>query len=163
LVADALGLRPEERWRTVAAARFLDLGHVTIPDSIVTKPGRLTARQRALIHRHPAEGARLLRLAPGMADVAAIVADHHERLDGTGYPQGKVGGEIGIEARIVAACDAWAAMLADRAHRKALTPAQARTELERAAGGGLDSDVVDALIALHCDGLIGAATVAAAV
>ncbi|HLJ02770.1 MAG TPA: diguanylate cyclase, partial [Solirubrobacteraceae bacterium] len=81
-VADALGLSAERRWLTVAAARLLDVGNVTIPDAIIAKRGRLTSREQVFVRRHPVEGARLLRLAPGMGEVAAIVADHHERLDG---------------------------------------------------------------------------------
>jgi len=162
-VADALGLSAERRWLTVAAARLLDVGNVTIPDAIIAKRGRLTSREQVFVRRHPVEGARLLRLAPGMGEVAAIVADHHERLDGSGYPEGKTGDAIAIEARIVAVCDTWVAMLSHRAHRTAFVLSEARKRLERAAGRELDPEVVQALLALQDSDLAQLAATAVAV
>src|SRR5437764_1264018 len=77
-----------------------------------------------------------------------IVGDHHERPDGRGYPQGKTGEAISVEARIITAVDAWTAMLADRPYRAALTHEQARIQLVSGRGSHFDEQVADALLAL---------------
>jgi two-component system, cell cycle response regulator len=90
-----------------------------------------------------------------MLEVAEAVRQHHERIDGRGYPLGLSGSEIRVEARIVAVCDSWAAMLADRPYHTALTPEQGRAELLRCRGAQFDAGVVDAFLELERSGRIG--------
>lgn len=148
LLADALGLDDAARWRCVAAARFHDVGKVTVPNAILAKAGRLDEEEWGRVREHPAQGARLVELATTLVDVAPVIAEHHERPDGRGFPNGKIGGEIAIEARIVAVCDAWAAMRADRPYRTALSADEARAELLAGSGTQFDSGVVGAFLGL---------------
>lgn len=98
------------------------------------------------MRRHPEVGARILEHA-GMCDIAAWVRAHHERVDGAGYPAGLVGGEIPLEARIMAVADAYEAMIADRPYRDAMSDLEARDELVRCSGSQFDRAVVDAFLA----------------
>jgi two-component system, cell cycle response regulator len=148
MLADALGLDEDQRWRCVAAARFHDVGKITVPDRVLMKAERLNADEWRRVREHPNQGARLVGLAASMADVAPVIAEHHERPDGRGFPEGKIGAEIRVEARVVAVCDAWAAMLADRPYRDALSPDEARAELLTGSGTQFDSAVVAAFLAL---------------
>jgi hypothetical protein len=152
LVCDQLGLSAGERWRATAAARMHDIGKLVVPREILAKPEALDPSDWDLVRRHPDVGADILALAPGLRDVAEVVRQHHERFDGSGYPAGLAGEQICMEARIVAACDTWVAMCADRPYRPALGHAEARAELRRVAGHQLDPQVVDALLALVATG-----------
>jgi HD-GYP domain-containing protein (c-di-GMP phosphodiesterase class II) len=90
----------------------------------------------------------MLSVAPAMGDVAAIVRASHERIDGTGYPDGLSGDEVPVEARIVAAADAYSAMTSERAYRRAVSHEGALAELRRCSGTQLDPVVVEALAAV---------------
>jgi HD-GYP domain-containing protein (c-di-GMP phosphodiesterase class II) len=97
----------------------------------------------------------MVSVVPGLLDVAETIRQHHERIDGRGYPMGLAGAEIRMEARIVAVCDSWAAMLADRPYHTALRPAEACEELRAGRGGQFDQDVVDVFLSLHRRELLG--------
>jgi putative nucleotidyltransferase with HDIG domain len=133
--------------RCVLAGTLHDIGKITVPEAILRKPGSLSEAEWQIMRTHPDQGARLLRLDPGLDDVARIVRQHHEQYDGSGYPDGRAGADITIEARIVCVCDAWAAMRVDRSYRLALGFAEARDEVRRASGSQFDPDVVDAFLA----------------
>ena len=121
-----------------------DLGKIGIPDAILLKPGPLTAGERAVIQRHPGLGERIVARVPHLAGLArAVVAAHHERWDGMGYPDGLAGGRIPLAARIFALADAWDAMTNDRPYRAALPSEVAVRELERGRGGQFDPELVD--------------------
>jgi HD-GYP domain-containing protein (c-di-GMP phosphodiesterase class II) len=123
-----------------------DIGKVALPESVLAKPGPLSGPEWAAVRTHSEIGEALAREGSFFAGVADIVRHHHERLDGTGYPDGLRGAEIPIEARIVAACDAYAAMTAERPYQASRTQDEAVAELRRSAGTHLDPDVVAALI-----------------
>lgn len=144
LVADRFGLAPEERLRCVVAARLHDIGKLEIPVELLTKPGPLTRDEWAVIYTHPERGARMLREIPGYEQVARAVAEHHERHGGFGYPSGKHGDEICLEARIISVCAAWSAIRSDRHHRLARSMNKALAELRIGAGAQFDPDVVEA-------------------
>jgi len=114
----------------------------------LAKPGPLDADEWALMQTHPVVGDRIVHGIPALRHAAAAVRHHHERYDGTGYPDRLAGTAIPIEARIIAAVDAYAAMTADRPYSAARTPEDAATELRRCAGTQLDRRVVTALLAL---------------
>jgi HD-GYP domain-containing protein (c-di-GMP phosphodiesterase class II) len=146
-VADALGLDRWQRRRTEYAARLHDVGKIAVPKDIINKPGPLDPDEWKLMRRHTVEGERMLgRVGGALREVGAIIRGSHERWDGRGYPDGLVGAEIPIEARIVACCDAYDAMTTDRAYRAALPVDVAVTELMRGAGTQFDPVVAATLV-----------------
>jgi diguanylate cyclase (GGDEF)-like protein len=146
-VAKRLGLDEQECARVRHAAELHDIGKVAIPDSIVMKPGPLDDEEWAFVRRHTIIGERILGAAPSLAPVGELVRSSHERYDGRGYPDGLAGEEIPLGARIVAACDAFDAMLSDRPYSPPLSIDEARAELHRCSGTQFDPDVVSALVA----------------
>jgi diguanylate cyclase (GGDEF)-like protein/PAS domain S-box-containing protein len=150
--AERLGLAPELVLRTRMGGFLHDVGKIAIPDRILTKPGPLDAEEWATMQTHTTIGRDLVLSTPGLAEAAAVVAHHHERWDGSGYPAGLVGEEIPLDARIVAAVDAWCAMTEDRVYRAGLPREEALAELRRSAGSHLDATVVAVLTALILDG-----------
>ena len=125
-----------------------DVGKVAIPQRILEKPGALDASEWEVMRTHPSIGEEIVRGVAALREAAAAVRHHHERYGGDGYPDGLAGTAIPIEARIVAAADAFSAMTVDRVYSKARTPAGAAIELRRSAGAHLDPAVVEALLAV---------------
>jgi diguanylate cyclase (GGDEF)-like protein len=156
LVAHSLGHDEQTVCRTELAGRLHDVGKILVPQDIWRKPAALSADEFELVRQHPDHGYRLLSVVPDLADVAEIIRQHHERTDGRGYPLGLAGEQIRVEARIVAVCDSWAAMIADRPYQAALSHQAACAELSRARGSQLDPAAVDAFLALYHGGQIGA-------
>src|SRR5262249_3508158 len=124
-----------------------DIGKLAIPEGILEKRGPLTAEESEFIRQHTVIGERILDAAPSLAGCAKIVRSSHENWDGTGYPDGLVGDEIPLEARIIAVCDAFQAMTTTRPYRGARAPEEAIAELRRCSGTQFDPDVVRAVIA----------------
>jgi HD-GYP domain-containing protein (c-di-GMP phosphodiesterase class II) len=146
-VCDEMGVPPRTRQQAELAALLHDVGKIAIPNEIITKPGKLTPEERELIETHTVEGQRLLhRVGGALSEIGDIVRACHERWDGKGYPDGTVGEEAPLVARIVACCDAFNAMTTDRSYRKALPLPVAIEELERNSGTQFDPAVVTALI-----------------
>jgi len=127
-------------------AVFHDIGKVRVPEAILNKPGPLTESEQAIMKRHPEVGEHILRPIQSLEAILPIVRHHHERWDGTGYPDGLAGSAIPLGARIVAVCDAYRAMSEDRPYRRALTEKDARRELEQGVGSHFDADCVAALL-----------------
>jgi diguanylate cyclase (GGDEF)-like protein len=146
-VARRLGLDAELVERICHAAELHDVGKVAIPDAILTKPGPLTAEETAFMRRHTLIGERIVSAAPALAPVARLVRSSHERWDGAGYPDGLAGEDIPLGARIVAVCDAFDAIVSDRAYRPRRTAAEALAELQRCAGTQFDPAIVAAFAA----------------
>jgi two-component system cell cycle response regulator len=130
-LANELGLDDFAQRRCALAARLHDVGKVAVPMHILTKTERLTPEDWRFIRDHPAQGELLVSAAPGMRDVAEIVGQHHERLDGTGYPKGLQGNEIRIEAQILSVCDTFASMRAARPYRPGLSEEESRAPFGR--------------------------------
>jgi HD-GYP domain-containing protein (c-di-GMP phosphodiesterase class II) len=146
-VAERLGLTQAACEELVLAARFHDVGKVAVPEKVLRKPGPLDEDEWELMACHVEWGAELLRHLPDCASIARVVRHHHERYDGTGYPDGLKGTDIPLASRIISVCDAYGAMLSDRPYRRALDPARARDELRRGAGKQFDPGAVDAILA----------------
>jgi diguanylate cyclase (GGDEF)-like protein/PAS domain S-box-containing protein len=146
-VAERLGLPEDERAPLLQAASLHDAGKIAIPDEIVHKPGPLDDDERAFVRRHPVIGERILSAAPALSRAAKLVRSSHEAFDGSGYPDGLAGHEIPLGARIIAACDAYSAMVSDR-RSQALDGESARVELLRRATTQFDPEVVGALCAV---------------
>ena len=142
-IARELGFAAPQVERVRAAGILHDIGKLGIADAILHKPGRLDDEEWVEIERHPELGSRILEHA-NLRDISAWVLHHHERVDGSGYPQALVGAAIPLEARILAVADAYEAMTADRPYRAALPLRVAREELRRGAGSQFDRDVVAA-------------------
>ncbi len=145
-VATELGLSDEEQRTVRYAALSHDLGKIGVPTEILNKGGPLDAREWQVMRRHTVLGAELLAEISFFADVHPLVRSHHERWDGSGYPDGLRETQIPLGARILAACDAYNAMTTDRPYRAAMTDSDARAELRRSAGTQFDEAVVDALL-----------------
>ena len=142
-ITHRLGLDREQIELTRLAASLHDLGKLAIPEEILQKPGPLSDPERLVLQRHPEIGHRMLE-SLGVDPVAEWVLHHHERWDGTGYPDRLRGEEIPLGARIIFVADAYDAMTSDRAYRGRLTPREAIEELERCSGTQFDPEIVAA-------------------
>ena len=125
-----------------------DIGKINVPRPILNKPGKLTDCEFALVKRHPGDGAAMV-LSLGDADLTTIVRHHHERMDGTGYPDGLAGDDIPIGARVIAVADTFDAITSTRAYRKPRTHKQAIEILQREAGDQLDAVAVAAFVSYY--------------
>ena len=143
-MARRLELPDEEVELTRLAASLHDLGKLAIPEEILRKPGPLTEPERMVLERHPQIGFRMLE-SLGVDPVAEWVLHHHERWDGSGYPDGLPGERIPLGARIIFVADAYDAMTSERVYRRRVLPEQAVAELQRCAGTQFDPEIVDAL------------------
>jgi putative nucleotidyltransferase with HDIG domain len=141
-IGRALGLSLRERDALWIGARMHDIGKVGVRKSILEKSGPLTRRERAAMERHPVHGEEIARRLGAPQEARLIVRHHHERWDGTGYPDGLRGEAIPLLARIVAVADAYDAVTHDRPYRTHLPHAAAMRELERRAGTQFDPHIV---------------------
>jgi diguanylate cyclase (GGDEF)-like protein/putative nucleotidyltransferase with HDIG domain len=146
-IARELGLGGEVVERVRFGGIVHDVGKIGIPDSVLRKPGWLSDEDWIEMRRHPEIGARILRGA-NLDDIGEWVLAHHERPDGQGYPNGKSGTDIPLEARILAVADAYEAMTSDRVYRPAMSVHAAREELRACAGTQFDDHVVEAFLSL---------------
>lgn len=147
-IALEMGLGEDQVAGIRMAAIIHDLGKVAVPSEILTKPGRLTRLEFDIMKMHPQVGFDILSKLTFPWPVADVALQHHERLDGTGYPNGLVGDEIRLEARIVAVADVVEAMASHRPYRPSLGITRALEEISRQKGSRYDPDVVDACTAL---------------
>jgi HD-GYP domain-containing protein (c-di-GMP phosphodiesterase class II) len=145
-VGEELGLAPA-RLRALAVGGLLhDVGKLSVPDAILKKPGTLADDEFAVIRRHPDWGHELVgRVAAYPEAVRSLVRDHHERLDGSGYPRGLVRDEISLDTRILAVCDVFDALVSDRVYRDAWTADRALSLLRSESGSSFDPICVEAL------------------
>ena len=143
-VGRELGMEPEALDEVARAAELHDLGKIAIPDEILNKNGPLDESEWAFMRRHTIIGERILLAAPALRPVARLVRASHERYDGSGYPDGLVGEQIPLGARVVAVCDAFDAMLSDRPYREQLDETEALDQLIRCSGRQFDPVVVEA-------------------
>jgi two-component system cell cycle response regulator len=138
---------PQEHMEAVRQTGLLhDVGKVAIPDEILSKPGPLDESEWAFMKRHTVIGERIISAAPALAVVARLVRSTHERYDGGGYPDGLVGHDIPLIARIVAVCDAYDAMVTKRAYRAARDSSEGIAELRHCSGTQFDPEAVEAFV-----------------
>ena len=152
LVGRELRLDREAMKRLELGALFHDIGKIGIPSEILQKPGPLTDEEFEIVKEHPELGEKILAPIERLSEVRPIVRACHERWDGLGYPDGKSGLDIPIEARIVLVCDAFHAMVTDRPYRARLSDGEAMARLAESAGTQFDPDVVETFARLHRDG-----------
>ena len=140
--AEAAGLDETDRDTLLQAAALLDLGELAIPRAVLGKPGRLTEAEYDLVKTHAESGANILKMMAGCEPVADAVLHHHERFDGSGYPEGLAGQQIPLAARVLAIIDSYVALTNDRPHRRAISPQDALGEIQRNAGSLYDPTLV---------------------
>lgn len=145
-IASTLGLPKEQRFGIHLGALVHDIGKIAIPSQILSKPGKLNAAEMSLIKMHPTLGAEIFSDVDLPWPIVDIIGQHHERLDGSGYPNGLIGLSICLEARIVAVADTFDAMASDRPYRHAPGKKAAIEVLKRGQGTQFDGDVVDAFL-----------------
>ena len=147
-IAQRLGLSSDRRDAVHFASLLHDIGKIKIPAEYLSKPGQLSAMEVAMIETHAQASRELLLGIDFPWPLAEIVGQHHERLDGSGYPDGKCGDEISCEARIIAVADVVEAMTSFRPYRHALGIQAALAEIKEQRGRKFDADAVDAACAL---------------
>jgi diguanylate cyclase (GGDEF)-like protein len=141
-VGRSFGLGPDELEELRAGAELHDIGKIAIPDSILFKPGPLDPEEMSFMRRHTLIGARIVAAVPSLAQLGPMIRSSHEFWNGAGYPDRLRGEEIPLAARIIAVCDAYAAMLEDRPYRAGFRPDEALAELERCSATQFDPAVV---------------------
>jgi putative nucleotidyltransferase with HDIG domain len=147
-LADEMGLPPQQVENIRRGALLHDIGKVFVSERILRKSDELTDEEFESVRKHSALGAGVLSEVQALKDVARIVRHHHERFDGSGYPDGLADDRIPLGARVVAVVDAFGAMTTDRPYRKAMSVEEAVAELERHAGDQFDPRVVEAFLRL---------------
>ncbi|MBN2676773.1 MAG: HD-GYP domain-containing protein [Anaerolineaceae bacterium] len=147
-IARKLGVSRLELEQKRRGALLHDIGKMAVPDAILLKPGKLTKAEWQVIHQHPQQAVRMLENIPYLKSALAIPHSHHERWDGSGYPQGLKGETIPFAARIFAVVDVWDALTSDRPYRKAWSDRKARTYLKDKSGVLFDPQVVDVFLEL---------------
>jgi HD-GYP domain-containing protein (c-di-GMP phosphodiesterase class II) len=140
----------------VLAAQMHDVGKIGLPHHILTKPGALTEDEWAHIRQHPGKGFDILTRMRNMEGIAVVIRHHHERFDGSGYPDGAKGEEIPLDARIISVADTFDALTSERPYRPAMTVDAAIQELRGVAGTQLDPQLVELVVRLIESGTLGA-------
>ena len=144
LLGRELGLARREMEDLWLAATLHDVGKIFVRDEILGKPAPLDAAEQQVMRRHPVDGAEILAGVHDLRRVLGGIRSHHERVDGSGYPDGLAGGEIPLAARIIAVADTYDAMTVSRPYREALPPERAAAEIAAGAGTQFDPEVVAA-------------------
>ena len=148
VIAKALGIPPRQVERIAVAALLHDVGKIhEIFEHILSKPGRLTPEERAIMELHPIKSVELVEKVSDLADVLPAIRHHHENWDGTGYPAKLAGRDIPLGSRIIMFADTIDAMTSDRPYRTALGEAEVRAELARMTGKQFDPYICDVLLA----------------
>ena len=143
-IARRMGLSEHEQELINVCGLVHDIGKIGLQAGLLEKPGALTLEERRQMEQHSTIGERILRNVDDYSEIAAIVRHHHERVDGNGYPDGLVGDEIPLLARIISVADAYNAMTSDRPYRDAMPSRVARLRLAQAVESQFDTAVVAA-------------------
>jgi HD-GYP domain-containing protein (c-di-GMP phosphodiesterase class II) len=147
-LANAIGLSAPERFLLSIAAWFHDIGTLATPAYILRKPSVLAEDEMEEIRIHPVRGAEIFGRSPDLAAVALAIRHHHERVDGSGYPDGLCGEAIPLFSRMILVAETYEAMTHNRPYRRALSPAEAVRRLREGAGTQFDPGLVERFVAL---------------
>lgn len=154
-LANSLCVPPELVDDYRRGALLHDIGKMGVPDSILLKPGQLTAEERETMSQHPTHAYNVIKAIPFLADSIDIPYCHHERWDGTGYPRGLAGRGIPLAARLFAVVDVWDALRSDRPYRKALGAEESAALIAAGAGNQFDPDIVATFLDLRRAEIVG--------
>jgi len=150
-LAERLGLSPKKVENLKIAAILHDIGKIGIDESILNKPGRLTEEEFEKIKQHPEIGVKIIKDIDFLKDASEIILSHHERYDGTGYPEGRKHKDIILEAQILSIADVFDALTSERPYRNAMTVEEALDIIEKGKGIQFDSKLADAFIKMVKD------------
>ena len=145
-LASQLGMDSDEISLAYMVGIMHDVGKIKTPEAILSKPGKLTPEEYDIMKRHPAEGADMLTTVAGVEPIVGIMRHHHERWDGTGYPDGLAGRDIPLFSRMLAVCDSFDAMTTHRCYRSPVAPGLSLAEIRRCAGSQFDPVIAEAFI-----------------
>ncbi|MGD2278959.1 MAG: HD domain-containing protein [Candidatus Omnitrophota bacterium] len=145
-LAKKIGMKRKAIERLKIASYLHDIGKLAISDKILNKHGPLTAKEFEKIKTHPLKGVEMIRPLYFLRDIVAIIQSHHENYDGTGYPHGKKGKNIPVEARVLSIADVYEALTSDRPYRKAFSKKQAIAIIEEEKGRKFDPDLTDSFL-----------------
>lgn len=148
MIARRMGLSEEECRKVYFAGLLHDIGKIGIPNSILDKKQRLTDEEYAAIKRHSSLGSEILKNMRAVPELAPAARWHHERFDGSGYPDGIQGESIPLFARIISVCDAYDAMSSQRSYREPMPRADVLAELKRCRGTQFDPQILDIMLAM---------------
>jgi len=148
-IAKELGLSPSDQQKINIAALLHDVGKIGIEDRILKKPSKLTDEEYNIIKQHPRWGAMIMGHISQLKEIIPGIQYHHERLDGSGYPEGRSGGQVPMIARIIAVADTFDAMTTDRLYQKALDPQFVASKMMEWKGNRYDPSVVDAMTRIY--------------
>ncbi len=151
-IARRLGLSEESVENVYYTALVHDIGKIGVPDTLLTKPSRLTDEEYRIIQTHTTTGYNILKEFEGVPDIDLGARYHHERYDGSGYCEGLKGEEIPLVARIIAVADAYDAMSSSRVYRPKLLPEKVRQEIEQGRGSQFDPDIAVIMLQMIDDG-----------
>lgn len=149
LLGEALELSPDQMELLELAALLHDVGKIAVPEQILAKPGPLDDAEWSVIKQHPTHSAEIVRQVAALAEVARIVRHHHERVDGTGYPDGLAGDSIPTLSQLISIVDAYEAMTADRCYREAMHDSEARRRIREGLGRQFDPRLGEVFLALR--------------
>ena len=146
MLAEALGKDEKDQQEIYLFALLHDIGKIGVPDWIINKQDKLTEEEYAEIKKHPQIGYEILKSISIMPKLKNGVRWHHERLDGSGYPDGLKGDDIPEYAKIISVADAYDAMTSNRSYRSALPQSQVRSEIEQQKGTQFDPIIADKML-----------------
>ncbi|MCD5397607.1 HD domain-containing protein, partial [candidate division NPL-UPA2 bacterium] len=146
LISEELKLPQKEGQMIGRAASLHDIGKIGIPDPVLAKTATLTDDEWAQIKLHPVRGAEMLSPLEFLSEIVPLIRHHHERYEGSGYPDGLEGEDITLGARIISVADAFDAMISERPYRKALNKKEALREIEAGLGGQFDPQIGELFI-----------------
>jgi putative nucleotidyltransferase with HDIG domain len=147
-IAQGLGLAPARAQLVRRAALLHDIGKLSVPNTILDKQGDLTVDEWKAVHQHPTVTRRILERVGPFREMGVIAGEHHEKLDGTGYPNRLMAPDLSVESRIIAVADIYAALSEDRPYRPGLDPAQVVAMIKTLVPHKLDANCFEALISL---------------
>ena len=148
LIGTAMGLAPDRVDVVRRAALLHDIGMLGVPNTILDKPGPLTSEEWTTIHRHPVLSQEILSRVRAFSEIAVLVGQHHEKLDGSGYPHRLSGEQISLESRILTVADVFSALMETRPYRKDLTLSEIQQQLAVSVPHQLDPECSDALVSV---------------
>ena len=150
-IAERYGYDQKRQEKIFMMGLLHDVGKIGVPDEVINKPGRLTEEEFAKIKKHPSIGGKILSNIKEMPELASGAKWHHEKFDGSGYPEGLSGDDIPEEARIIAVADAYDAMTSNRSYRGSLPQETVRREIEKGKGSQFDPKFADIMLEMIDD------------